>query len=363
MIVINNTPDRIKYIAAGDLKWLSAVSGINAGNSLYPCPWCTWKVKDKAVEADIHEKFSIRGRSHENGKICLEKKKDKSSDARQGYIEKSLFSFIEFDSMVVDVLHMYLRITDKLIAMLLVRLEKLEGNKSSDLTQRPLTSIFKKFLEIDCNITLPFFTKIKDSKAKTKLRQLNSNERMKIFNKLFEDDKALIDLFPKKYKTDATLVCLNKLYHKFKIILEIIKRDNRQNFDKKALISLLKEWLKEFITIEPKITPYIHILCFHVPEFIEVHGNLNLFSMQGLEKLNHFAKSNYFRQTNHHKSTFTSTLLEKMNRIDFIHLGGQIDEANQEKEITDEADEEEEENEEEKDKYKDMFDFLLEDEK
>ncbi len=46
--------------------------------------------------------------------------------------------------------------------------------------------------------------------------------------------------------------------------------------------------------------------------------------MQGMEKKNHFAKINFFRQTNHHKNSFTSILLDKMNRLDFINMNGKI---------------------------------------
>ena len=46
--------------------------------------------------------------------------------------------------------------------------------------------------------------------------------------------------------------------------------------------------------------------------------------MQGLEKLNHVSKVNYFRQTNHQKN-FTPTLIKKLNRLEFINLGGKIE--------------------------------------
>ena len=55
--------------------------------------------------------------------------------------------------------------------------------------------------------------------------------------------------------------------------------------------------------------------------FSEVYGNMNLYSMQGLKNLNSFSKLNYFRQTSRNVSQFTSTLLEKMNRMNLYHLG------------------------------------------
>ena len=37
-----------------------------------------------------------------------------------------------------------------------------------------------------------------------------------------------------------------------------------------------------------------------------------------------YSKINYFRQTNRNKTQFTSMLLEKMNKMNFYHLGGRL---------------------------------------
>ena len=343
-IVLNNKTFKISFFVGGDLKWLSEIYGINKANSHYPCPWCTWKVKNEMIAEDITELFSIHGRSHDDAQICLQ---SSHVDEKKGYVRTSLFPFIGFNKMVVDILHMTLRITDKLLDMLFVHLEELDKKISSE----KLMSIFKKFLEIQCNITSPFIKL--DSEKKAKLRMINSNERLKIMEKLFESQNTLASIFPKNFRKDVKILRLNILFNKFKEILDIIKLESRHNFDSNAFKKLLQEWLKKFIEVEPRITPYIHIFCFHMPEFIEVHGNLNLFSMQGLEKLNSFSKTNYFRATNHHKNTFTSTLLNKMNRIDFIHLNGELNNDVDLNGINKDA---------YKDSYSDMFDFLNEDE-
>lgn len=327
-------------------------------------------------ETDINETFSIHGRSHTNAQICLNNK-IKSVESRQGYKENSLFPFIEFHNIVVDILHMTLRITDKLFGMLLFRLEELEDKKN-----RELTELFKNFLEVQCNITYPFvFTD-----TTTKLRTLNQNERLKILDKLLEindddsdedlsdddDDefirekksksrkkraekinspRPLATLFPKSFQNDITLNRISDLCLKFRKILNIIKSEKNIN-SVKNLKKRLKKWLSIFIKIEPKITPYIHIFCYHIPEFIETHGNLNLFSMQGLENLNSYLKLNYFKQTNRNKNTFTKTLLEKINRIDFYQLGGDLKSSDQLNEI------ESSDNDDQANNYTDLFDFL-----
>lgn len=374
-IVLNDTKYRILFLFGGDLKWISAAYGINAANSSYPCPWCTWKVKNKTMEENIDETYSIYGRSHEHAQVCL--KNNNTIDGRQGYKDVSLFPFIEFHNVVVDILHMTLRISDKLFEMLLTRLRLLENKKTRDLTE-----IFKNFIETQCNISSPFFV----TEPEMKMRSLNQNERLKIFDKLLEIDdddsdndlsdddddavekerkrknrqsrevkrklsfcKPLVSLFPSQYQDDSILNSINDLCLKYRKILEIIKSQNARNLVGN-LKKRLKKWLNIFISIEKKITPYIHIFCFHIPEFIEVHEDLNLFSMQGLEHLNCFSKLNYFRQTNRKKDKFASTLLEKMNRIDFYHINGKL-ELNDEDIIEDVIEDED-------NKYSDMFDFL-----
>jgi hypothetical protein len=45
------------------------------------------------------------------------------------------------------------------------------------------------------------------------------------------------------------------------------------------------------------VTPYIHIFVSHFHEFLELHGDLNLFNQEGLEKLNlTYVKSTENRQ-------------------------------------------------------------------
>lgn len=49
-----------------------------------------------------------------------------------------------------------------------------------------------------------------------------------------------------------------------------------------------KEWLNSYLTINQrkKITPYIHMLIYHIPELAIKFKKLNLYSTQALEKLN-----------------------------------------------------------------------------
>lgn len=77
------------------------------------------------------------------------------------------------------------------------------------------------------------------------------------------------------------------------------------------------KWLLDFESIYPasKITPYIHILGEHIWEMIKEHGDISLFTMQGLERLNDMTTKDYFTSTNK-RSDYLIQLLKKRNRID-----------------------------------------------
>jgi hypothetical protein len=81
-------------------------------------------------------------------------------------------------------------------------------------------------------------------------------------------------------------------------------------------------WLGFFIDVSEsvKVTPYIHVFCNHVHEFIQEHGNINTFNEEGLEKLNDISTLQYFRSTNKwvKEKKFILQLLLKRSRISYL---------------------------------------------
>lgn len=116
------------------------------------------------------------------------------------------------------------------------------------------------------------------------------------------------------------IIRLSRLFGMFKDIIQVLRNDNSEYFDKESLNRDLKKWFQIYLKTGYNVTPYIHAFCFHIPQFIEKFGNLNCFSMHNLEKYNHIDKINYFQSTNRHTEYFLSTLLEKMNRLEYIRL-------------------------------------------
>ena len=64
------------------------------------------------------------------------------------------------------------------------------------------------------------------------------------------------------------------------------------------------------------ITPYMHLLVSHIPQFLDMYVTLAPFSQQGLEKLSDDLTKDYFRSTNHRDYDALKQMLLKLNRLE-----------------------------------------------
>lgn len=133
--------------------------GLNAANAIYACLWCTIH-RDKRLVLQyklafnpnsLHDIHCVRCDTSISLEECekdqrtladIKKKCTKSTvDARLGCIHPPLFE-IELDHVVIDELHLLLRVTDKLISALILRMAHLDhssrihqGTQSSHMRQ------------------------------------------------------------------------------------------------------------------------------------------------------------------------------------------------------------------------------------
>lgn len=61
-----------------------------------------------------------------------------------------------------------------------------------------------------------------------------------------------------------------------------------------------QQWMELFqkIYITIHITPYIHAFVSHLHQFQRLYGDINMFNLQGLEKLNDETTEQFYRATN-----------------------------------------------------------------
>ncbi|KAJ8017626.1 hypothetical protein HOLleu_44827 [Holothuria leucospilota] len=66
------------------------------------------------------------------------------------------------------------------------------------------------------------------------------------------------------------------------------------------------------------VTTYMHILTNHISEALRLHGNLETFNQQGLQKLNGRVTSWFFRFSDHTGLSVLRQVLLKQNRLDLL---------------------------------------------
>ena len=334
-IEIDGKNYKIEFHLSSDYKMLRTLYGHKSANAKEGCVWCkcnlrkdiitnhdlkeleelhkttkVFKTMDNEVKAydKITDQVILIGKEEET--YYLTKKEWSISRnleedvVNPGDHMKPIISFIPYENCVVDLLHLFLRISDKLFELLFWKLEGIDGNKEADIKKRNFFIRFMEFLKIECKISNPYYKSTK-SDSKLKIRSLNGNERQIIFDKLFKKDekndrrKSFRSLFGDldKYKDDDWKY-ENNVWFMFSEILKKVKQyDNIDNRSK--LKDDLHAWLEFYLKINYQcgggrsLTPYIHIFCYHLLDMLEKYKNINKFCTQSLEKLNDFCTQYY----------------------------------------------------------------------
>jgi len=230
-----------------------------------------------------------------------------------------LFPMIPLSRVVIDNLHLFLRVADVLIDLLIVELKRHDAiekvKKFSSFDPEKFRHL-DKFQNIVSSLGVPgyAFYVVKDSK-RLKSRTLTGPEKLKLFRNI-----CIADLLPKQNPSSAAkiqclweeLLELNSLFSKRPD--EFCDADIT-NYEQKS-----REWGRKFISTyhEDNVTPYIHALMNHVGEFMKLHGSILQFSQHGLEKYNDVMTKEYFRATNHRGEAALRQIMEKQNRLEHL---------------------------------------------
>lgn len=87
-----------------------------------------------------------------------------------------------------------------------------------------------------------------------------------------------------------------------------------------------KKWVDDFTDIYQRknVTPYMHILTMHVPEFLRKYKSLVAFTLQGMEKLNDETTIDFTKSTNHNFRNLEALkqIMTKRNRTEHLKDAG-----------------------------------------
>ena len=271
----------VELYFSSDWKFLALCLGLNCANSTYFCPWCTVTKHD---QGDLSKDWKIT--------TNMDNLKENAT-CYPGHIKQPLFDMIPIKNWVVDELHIMLRITDRLWALVIQEFK--EMNKWNDYTRKLIIEEMKRI-----GVNFHFY---EDRETKSwHHTSLMGPEKLKVlqkldFNRFFRSSRAQQ---------------LRNLWNSFLELYELIQDfwTNPIEFKHKAV-----SWLQLFLTpssgipntsnfirglyLPKDVTPYMHVLVYHVHEMMDIHRTFGIgsFSCSAVERKNHDHVLLFFRRT------------------------------------------------------------------
>ncbi len=316
---------KIEKFLGGDWKILAILAGINSAHSHYSCIHCTCK-KDEFYNTNIDWSISDINKGARSLEECLFRLhlNEKKTDDRKGYVNKPICD-IPFFRLIIDLLHLKLRITEKLNDYLFEKIYELNEidkyyvhSSNVDIRSRYVGRMYD-FLEKDCKILDPISVK---NNVYT-LKNLRGAEITRFYEKLCEknlEGNYMFDfsnLFPEIEKKEI----IDLLYKDFYRIFISIKETT---INPEQIKEQTREWLNRFITVyqRSQVTPYMHSFAQHIHELQALVQSINDFNQEGHEKFNDMCTLYYFRCNNKNRKNNKDLmqLFYKFNRKELIDL-------------------------------------------
>ena len=304
VLAINGVVYRIVFFLGGDWKFLAMVCGLESATCEYACLWCKCPKRQRFDMTMCWSITDVGKGARTINEIQEKSKLSKASKQRFNCCRHPIFPFIPMQHVVIDSLHLFLRISDVLINLLIRDLRILDGIDSSQTNIKT----YEAFLNESCKIKFHWYVD-KDSK-KLKWCDLTGPEKVRLFSHI--DIPAL---FPSLKMKDE----LQELWTAFFMLIQELKLADVATFATKA-----KHWVQSFVSIyqTKDVTPYMHAFAMHVPEFMSLHGDVVAFTQQGLEKLNDLTTQHFQRTSNHRDYEALQQIMEKWNRIETLQDSG-----------------------------------------
>ena len=306
----------IEYYLGGDWKFLAQCTGIDSATSTYACIWCHCPATERHLS---RAQWSLTDEEH--GARTIEESIQIANCRSKKYnvSHVPIFPMIPLTRVVVDNLHMFLRVCDTLIDMLIGSLRTLDRVNQSlrvqSLTGLTHLATFENTVK-ELGVSGYSFWIGRESK-KLKWRSLTGPEKLKVFSNIdlvsaFPDlpDNQLIQKLWKDFLT---------VHNLFSADPSVITEDHIRSFEEQS-----KAFVDSFVYLYPAkhVTPYMHCMMHHVAEFMILHGSILPFTQQGLEKYNDIMTKDYFRSTSHRGQECLTQILQKRNRIEHLETHG-----------------------------------------
>ncbi|KAK3082818.1 hypothetical protein FSP39_006271 [Pinctada imbricata] len=298
----------LEIFLGGDMKFLLTAMGLNAANAKFSCIYC--KI-DKNDRWDVSKPENFYA-SDKNKRTVEEMKRMSQSKSKFGCVRPPLLD-IDLDHVVIDELHLMMRITDVLLRNLIEDAVNLDqesnlGKKGCSRTGNKVNSLISCIES--CGVTFQIWeNKVKDGRGDSiknlEWTSLNGTDCKKLLRSL--PDKLLSsECIHEGSKSQVV-----KLWQDFRSLYSSLNSWSPDKITINLFFSKAKAWIQDFVSLSSSlegydsknVTPYMHILVYHVPHLLQKYGSIKQFTGQGVEKCNDDIKLIYHRKTNKHDAT------------------------------------------------------------
>ncbi|CAB4429045.1 unnamed protein product [Rhizophagus irregularis] len=234
----------------------------------------------------------------------------------QGHIQPAIFDMIPLQNWVPDELHVMLRITDVLWRLVIDELKSRNtwGDKARNVIVEEMKHIDVKFhFWLEVGSTNWQYTSLMGQDKLIVLQHFN-----------------LAKLFP-----NSRAAQIRNLWNNFYSLHKAMKNPKT---DAAQFSNDARAWLHQFLDSNyfyqaSDITPYMHVLVYHIPEMMRIHHHFGLaaFSCSAVEKKNHQQVSYFFKKTTKDGGTGKGRksaivdILEHENRVLYFNNHSEID--------------------------------------
>ena len=259
-IVVCGSPRNVQVVFCADYKFLLIALGMKAATSSNACVYCKCKSGDY-----------FRGPSVPRNSIRC---------GDPGTKLDNMMPNCDPEDIVVDVLHMYFRVSDRLFHRLV------EQEVADDVPSRAALHAALDALGLKGHLVC-------NDGGALEFSSLQSRDRDKLIDAVVRGD------FLQKVMLRASAArvhMVRALFAKFDKVMDIAK-----NSADRELVQLeCGTFLNMFLAMYQKnmVTPYMHILAYHTADLVQKHGVLSVFNQQAVEKENHHVTSTFFACTN-----------------------------------------------------------------
>eukprot|EP00731_Ephydatia_muelleri_P034690 Em0072g8a len=276
-VAVNGVSYNIELFFSSDMKFMLTMLGLNAANSIYACPKCT---VHRDCRWDVSKPESYYSTTMARTLVTLRRafaSHGRTAAVHQGSVNCPLTA-IPVDHMMIDELHLFLRIFDVMLRNLI---------KMSEPHTQQLVAYIRS-----CGVSFNIWES-ESSDGKVEWTSLTG-----------EAKKKVLKLLPSKMKDiplpNAFLDDVVQLWKDFEVLYNLLSSETPPPNAADDIHLKAKRWIQLFLRIKSDghqkkfVTPYFHVMVYHVPDAIRQFGNIKQFSCQGVEKHNDDSKRNYF---------------------------------------------------------------------